>query len=117
MAGKWGQGRIEVSFLHDEIEARLSEGCTVRQLYLSLREAGLLTISLSTFSARVAHIADELSPLRQSSSAPNPEPQLQDRLKAARDARRKETQKAADKTSTQMPRFIHDPMQRITFTE
>ena len=26
MAGKWGQGRIEVSFLHEEIEARLRRG-------------------------------------------------------------------------------------------
>lgn len=74
MAGKWGQGRVEIAAQREEIETRLAEGWTVRRLYLSLREAGLITISLSTFSARVTHIADELSPLRRSFGAPNPEP-------------------------------------------
>ncbi|WP_316978929.1 hypothetical protein [Shumkonia mesophila] len=117
MAGKWGQGRIEVASLREEIEDRLSEGCTVRQLYLSLRRAGQLTISLSTFSARVTHIADELSPLRRSYDAPEPERHAPDRRSGIHDKGRETPKTAADKSLTQMPRFVYDPTQPVVFTE
>lgn len=117
VAGKWGQGRIEVASLREEIEARLSEGCTVRQLYLSLRRAGQLTISLSTFSARVTHIADELSPLRRSYDAPEPERHAPGRQSGPRDTGREGAKKVADKSLTQMSRFVYDPTQPVVFTE
>ncbi|MGE4339214.1 MAG: hypothetical protein AB7E55_25050 [Pigmentiphaga sp.] len=120
MAGKWGQGRIEVAAHREEIEARLSEGWTVRQLYLKLRDEGNLTISLSTFSARVTHIADDLSPLRRSYDAPEPKhaPFTLSPCRASTAAQASLSPREDSRSDTAIPRFNWNPHEKpIDFSE
>ena len=53
MAGTWGQARIELLALQDEILAEIDKGISARQIFDQLSSDGRITISRRSFYRRV----------------------------------------------------------------
>jgi|GEM_PF-1436534 len=59
MAGTWGQARIELLALQDEILAEIDKGISVRQIFDQLSADGRITISRRSFYRRVKLLRTE----------------------------------------------------------
>ncbi|WP_417826869.1 TraK family protein [Thalassospira povalilytica] len=63
MAGTWGQARIELLALQDEILAEINKGISARQIFDQLSADGRITISRRSFYRRVKLLrADRTTP-------------------------------------------------------
>jgi len=57
---RWGQARIEVMALRQEIKGELARGVPVQQIYDGFLERGHITVSYNGFRRQVLPIRDEL---------------------------------------------------------
>ncbi|MBO6809231.1 TraK family protein [Thalassospira sp.] len=64
MAGTWGQARIELLALQDEILAELEKGISARQIFDQLFADGRITISRRSFYRRVKLLRAEHKTLK-----------------------------------------------------
>lgn len=63
MAGTWGQARVELLALQDEILAEIDKGISARQIFDQLSADGRITISRRSFYRRVKLLrADRTTP-------------------------------------------------------
>lgn len=67
MSMEWGQGKVEVYALRDEILERLERGQTIRSIYEELSAAGRIVVSQRPFYRHVTRIRSEAS----QSTSPN----------------------------------------------
>ncbi len=58
---RWGQGRVEVLALHEEIKSELTRGLPMKQVYRALVERSHITVAYNTFRRQVQPIRDELN--------------------------------------------------------
>ena len=65
MSMEWGQGKVEVYALRDEILERLERGQTIRSIYEELYAAGRIVVSQRPFYRHVTRIRSEASPPNQ----------------------------------------------------
>lgn len=59
MSANWGQARIEVDALREEILNRLASGESIRSVFLDLRSTGRITINERPFYYRVKNLKQQ----------------------------------------------------------
>lgn len=61
MSMEWGQARVQIAALRDEIFKRLEAGQTVKRIYEELKEAGRVSMTLRAFYVSVNRFRSEAS--------------------------------------------------------
>ena len=86
MSARWGQARIEVAALRDEVLDGLKDGAPIKRVYDDLKKDGRLTISLKVFYKWVKRFRAEtltqspqFNSLKASRSAHTPQQSSRDR--------------------------------------
>ncbi|GAK43544.1 TraK oriT-binding protein [Tepidicaulis marinus] len=67
MSMEWGQARVQIAALRDEIVERLEAGQTVKRIYEELKEVGRVSMTLRAFYVSVNRFRSEAS----QSTSPN----------------------------------------------
>lgn len=68
MPAEWGQAKIEILALRDEILGKLEQGILVRTIYEELSASGRITMSRRSFYDRVKQLRSEASKPRRETS-------------------------------------------------
>ncbi|MBO6807956.1 hypothetical protein [Thalassospira sp.] len=69
MPAEWGQAKIEILALRDEILGKLEQGILVRTIYEELSASGRITMSRRSFYDRVKRLRAEASKPTRNTSA------------------------------------------------
>lgn len=69
MPAEWGQAKIEILALRDEILGKLEQGILVRTIYEELSASGRITMSRRSFYDRVKRLRTEASKSTRNTSA------------------------------------------------
>ena len=87
MPTEWGQAKIEILALRDEILAKIEQGILVRTLYEDLSASGRITMSRRSFYDRVKQLRSSAAKSSGSSAANQPvRPNSQNRQPQAANA-------------------------------